>query len=138
MSVCGHFLHLFYENEVNGLKRADDFQTRREHLKQLSDAELEQKFWNLAEQIVDPMLDLAQKNTTPSIERSVLLRMGFSSIEAKAIVEGVMDRGLMGKGAGHVVYKLAKARKTDIRETGLKLIDGEGWDEVVSLFKEAK
>ncbi|MDW7671597.1 MAG: ornithine aminomutase subunit alpha [Bacillota bacterium] len=120
------------------MKRADDFQTRREHLKQLSDAELEQKFWNLAEQIVDPMLDLARKNTTPSIERSVLLRMGFSSIEAKAIVEGVIDRGLMGKGAGHVVYKLAKARKTDIRETGLKLIDGEGWDEVVSLFKEAK
>ncbi len=120
------------------MKRADDFQTRRGHLEKLSDAELEQKFWELAEKVVDPMLDLAQKNTTPSIERSVLLRMGFSSIEAKAIVEGVMDRGLMGKGAGHVIYKLAKANNTHIRETGLKLIDGEGWDQAVSLFKEAK
>ena len=134
----GHFLHLFYENEVNGLKRADDFQTRREHLSQLSDTELEQKFWELAEQIVDPMLDLAHKNTTPSIERSVLLRMGFSSIEAKAIVEGVMDRGLMGKGAGNVLYKLAKANGEDVRQTGLKLIDGEGWEQAVSLCKEAK
>ena len=120
------------------MKRADDFQTRREHLKQLSDAELEQKFWQLAEQIVDPMLDLAHKNTTPSIERSVLLRMGFSSIEAKAIVEGVMDRGLMGKGAGNVLYKLAKANGEDVRQTGLKLIDGEGWEQAVSLCKEAK
>jgi D-ornithine 4,5-aminomutase subunit alpha len=76
--------------------------------KQLSDAELEQKFWELAEKITDPMLDLAQKNTTPSIERSVLLRMGFSSIEAKAIVEGVMDRGLNGQGSRSCVYKLAK------------------------------
>lgn len=120
------------------MKRADDFQTRRKHLENLSDAELEQKFWELAEKVVDPMLDLAQKNTTPSIERSVLLRMGFSSIEAKAIVEGVIDRGLMGKGAGHVIYKLATTNKADIRETGLKLIDGEGWDQAVSLFKEAK
>lgn len=120
------------------MKRADDFQTRRAHLANLSDAELEQKFWELAEKVVEPMLDLAHKNTTPSIERSVLLRMGFSSIEAKALVEGVMDRGLMGKGAGHVVYKLAKANNADIRETGLKLIDGEGWDQAVSLFKEAK
>ena len=120
------------------MKRADDFQERREHLKSLSDAELEQIFWELAEKIVDPMLDLAHKNTTPSIERSVLLRMGFSSIEAKAIVEGVMDRGLMGKGAGHVVFKLAKANQADIRETGLKLIGGEGWDQAAALFKEAK
>ncbi|SMP49206.1 ornithine aminomutase subunit alpha [Anoxynatronum buryatiense] len=120
------------------MKRTDDFQTRREHLTHLSDEALEQRFWDLAEKLVDPMLDLAHHNTTPSIERSVLLRMGFSSLEAKAIVEGVMDRGLMGKGAGHVVYKLAKMRKAAIRETGLKLAAGEGWDEAVALFKEAR
>ncbi|AKL95199.1 D-ornithine 4,5-aminomutase subunit alpha [Clostridium aceticum] len=117
------------------MKRSDDFQQRRQHLKDLSDEALEKKFWELAEKIVDPMIDLARKHTTPSIERSVLLRMGFSSIEAKAIVEAVIDRGLMGKGAGHVVYRLAKEKGLDIREAGLQLVEGKLWDEVVVMFK---
>ena len=33
------------------MKRADDYQERRAHLANLSDAELEQRFWALAEQI---------------------------------------------------------------------------------------
>lgn len=117
------------------MKRADDFQERRNHLKDLSDEQLENRFWELAEQIVTPMIDMAKKHTTPSIERSVLLRMGFSSMESKAIVEGVMDRGLMGKGAGHVVFKLAKEKNMDLREAGLQLAEGKLWDEVVSLFE---
>lgn len=117
------------------MKRADDFQQRRTHLANLTDEQLKERFWQLAEKIVDPMIDLAYKNTTPSIERSVLLRMGFSSLEAKSIVEGVMDRGLMGKGAGHVVYKLAKGKNLQIREAGLALVDGKYWDEVVEMFQ---
>ena len=117
------------------MKREDNFQERREHLKNLSDEELKTKFWDLAEKVVDPMIDLARNNTSPSIERSILLRMGFSSIEAKAIVEGVIDRGLMGKGAGHVVYKVAKEKNLDIRDVGLKLIDGELWDDAVNMFQ---
>ncbi|AOY76964.1 ornithine aminomutase subunit alpha [Clostridium formicaceticum] len=117
------------------MKRADDFQQRRQHLKDLSDEALEKRFWELAEKIVDPMIALARKHTTPSIERSVLLRMGFSSIEAKAIVEAVMDRGLMGKGAGHVVYRLAKEKDLSIREAGLQLMERKLWDEVVGMFK---
>lgn len=117
------------------MKRADDFQVRRAHLADLTDEQLEQRFWQLAEQIVDPLIDLATKNTSPSIERSVLLRMGFSSIEAKAIVEGVIDRGLMGKGAGHVVFKIAKEKGIDVREAGLALTEGKYWDDAVNLFK---
>ncbi|SES73068.1 D-ornithine 4,5-aminomutase S subunit [Natronincola peptidivorans] len=117
------------------MKRADDFQQRRQHLKNLKDEDLDKRFWELAGKIVDPMIDLAQNNTTPSIERSVLLRMGFSSLEAKTIVEGVIDRGLMGKGAGHVVYKLAKTKEMSIREAGLELIEGRSWDEVLTIFK---
>jgi len=117
------------------MKREDDFEKRKQHLNELSDEELKNKFWTLAGQLVDPMLDLAYKNTTPSIERSVLLRMGFSSIEAKVIVEGVMDKALMPKGAGHVVYKLAKEKNMDIREAGRALVNGEYWDEVVGLFE---
>ncbi|RKD34631.1 ornithine aminomutase subunit alpha [Thermohalobacter berrensis] len=117
------------------MKRADDFEKRRQHLKDLTEEELEQRFWELAEKIVNPMIQLAYKHTSPSIERSVLLRMGFSSLEAKAIVEGAVDRNLLGKGAGHLVYRLAKEKNMEIREAGLKLADGEMWDEVVRIFR---
>lgn len=120
------------------MKRSDDFETRRQHLKELSDEDLEKRFWELAGQVVDPMIQLAEKNTTPSIERSILLRMGFSSLEARSIVEGVMDRNLMPKGAGHVIFRLAREKNTGIREAGLKLAQGEWWDEASSLFKEEK
>ena len=120
------------------MKRADDFQERRKHIAGLTDEELYQRFWQLTEQVVNPLLELGKKNTTPSIERSVLLRMGISSLETKPIVEGCMDRGLMGKGAGHVVYKLAKAKDISIKEAGTLLAQGKCWDEAVALFKGGK
>lgn len=116
------------------MKRADDFQARRMHLAGLSEEQLEQRFWELAEKIVDPLLDLGRKNTTPSIERSVLLRMGFSSLEAKSIVDKTMDRGLMGKGAGHIVYRVSKEKNIPVREAGVALAEGKYWDEVVAIF----
>ncbi len=62
--------------------------------------------------------------------------MGFSSLEAGAIVNGgAIDRGLLGKGAGHIVYRLAKEKNMDIREAGLKLVDDEMWDDVMSIFQ---
>lgn len=116
------------------MKRADDYEIRRQHLKDLSEEELKAKFWELAEKIVEPMLELGKKNTTPAIERSVLLRMGFSSIEVKPIVEGVMNKGLMGKGAGNVVWRLSKKLGISVREAGVGLTEGKYWDEVDSLF----
>ena len=115
-------------------KRLDDYEVRRAHLANLSDEELKERFWSLANEIVQPMLDLGRKNTSPSIERSVLLRMGFSSLEAKEIVNGVIDRGLMGKGAGHVLYKLAKEKNISVRDAGVMLVNNQGWDVVESLF----
>ena len=117
------------------MKRADDFQERRKHLTNLTDKELYERFWKLTEQVVDPLLELGKKNTSPSIERSVLLRMGISSLDAKPIVQGCMDKGLMGKGAGHVVYKLAKAKNISIKEAGSMLAEGKGWDEAVALLR---
>ncbi len=116
------------------MKRTDDFETRREHLKDLSEAELEARFWNLIDEMIDPLLKLGYENTTPAIERSVLLRMGFSSIEAKALVEGCMEHNLMEHGAGNVVYRFAKKHQTDIRTAGLKLIETDAWAEAESLF----
>ncbi|MBO3445043.1 ornithine aminomutase subunit alpha [Clostridium sp. CCUG 7971] len=115
-------------------KRLDDYKDRRTHLSNLSDEELHARFWKLAEEIVDPMLELGRKNTSPSIERSVLLRMGFSSLEAKEIVNIVLEKGLISKGAGHAVYKLAKVKNISVRDAGVKLANGEFLDEIDNLF----
>lgn len=110
------------------IKREDDFNERREHLKNLSDAELKARFWELIEKTVDPLLEMARTHTTPSIERSILLRMGFSSIEAKPLVEMAIDRELMGKGVGHCIYKAAKDNNMSVRDAGLAMLDGKLWD----------
>lgn len=117
------------------LKREDDFEIRRQHLAGLSNEELKQKFWELAEKTVDPLLEMARTHTSPSIERSVLLRMGFSSIEAKPLVEGAIDRGLIGKGIGHIVFRISKEKNIPIREAGLQMIEGMHWDDALSIFK---
>ena len=109
-------------------KREDDFEIRREHLKNLSDEELKNRFWELLNQTVDPLMEIARTHTTPSIERSILLRMGFSSIEAKPLVEMSIDRGLISKGVGHIVYRAAKTNNLSIRDAGLSLLEGRLWD----------
>lgn len=116
------------------MKRSDDFEARRAHLAGLSDDELKERFWQLTEQIVDPLVELGKNNTSPSIERSVLLRMGFSSLEAKPIVDYALQHSLLGHGAGNIVYRLSQQKNTSIRETGLKLAGGEWWDEAAALF----
>jgi D-ornithine 4,5-aminomutase subunit alpha len=110
------------------MERKDDFAERRKHLAGLSDEELRKHFWDLTARVVDPLLELGKKNTSPSIERSVLLRMGIASTDCKTIVAGCIKRGLMGKGAGHLVYKLARAKNISIKESAALLVAGEGWE----------
>ena len=117
------------------MERASDFVDRRKHLADLREEELEQRFWKLAGELVDPLVELAYTHTSPSIERSVLLRMGFSSMEAKAIVEQAMDRELLPKGAGHIVYRVSKESSLPIREAGLKLAEGSLWETAERCFK---
>ncbi len=119
-------------NKTNA--RPDDFRDRRKHLEAMSDEELRKYFWQLAERAVAPLIGLAREYTSPSIERSVLLRMGFSSLEAKALVEKVIAHNLMGKGAGHVVYRLSRLEEFDIRTAGLKLLNDVGWERVKESF----
>lgn len=112
------------------MERVDDFETRRQHLKNLNDDELKERFWQLAREIVQPLYDLAWTHTSPSIERSVLLRMGFSSLEAKAIVSGLEKRGLLGKGAGKAVLEYASFTGKPYLDAGRELAAGKGWDEL--------
>lgn len=116
------------------MKREDDFNSRRAHLSGMSDEELRDYFWELAKKVVTPMIELGYENTSPSIERSVLLRMGFSSMEVKPIVEEALTRNLLSHGAGNIVYKLAKEKGMSIREAGLCLAGGKLWDEAQALF----
>jgi len=119
-------------------KRPDDFETRREHLGALTDEQLVERFWALADDIVRPLVELAEGHTSPSIERSVLLRMGFSSLEAKELVERISDRGLLGKGAGHVVLAVAQKTGLSTREAGLALINDDQWETVDQLFQPGR
>ena len=109
-------------------ERPDDFARRRARLEKLSDAELRERFWALVEQIVNPLVEEARTHTTPSIERSVLLRMGFSSIESKALVDQFRQRGLLAHGAGRLVLELARHQNTSVREAGTALLAGSLWD----------
>ena len=113
------------------IEREDDFVLRRKHLRNLSDDELHAHFWKLVEQIVDPLIAEARTHTTPSIERSVLLRMGFSSIETKALVDGMNQRGLLGHGAGRLVLELAKAKGISVRDAGGALLRGQYWEDLL-------
>ncbi|GHV82784.1 ornithine aminomutase [Spirochaetia bacterium] len=118
------------------MKRQDDYLQRRKKIASLSGDDLYKYFWELTGKVVDPLLELGRTNTSPSIERSVLLRMGISSIDAKVIVDGCIGKGLIGHGAGHVVYKLAKIKKIPVKDASLLLVSGgKIWDEAVSLFK---
>jgi D-ornithine 4,5-aminomutase subunit alpha len=110
--------------------RPDDFTERREHLRTLSDDELHAYFWQLARQVVAPLVEEARTHTTPAIERSVLLRMGLSSVEARSLVRRMADGGLLGHGAGRLLVEHAQRRGTGVRDAARQLIAGEGWEDL--------
>jgi len=114
------------------MAREDTYQTERAHLADLSEAELEARFWQLSQQIVDPLVALARTHTSPSIERSVLMRMGLDSRTCMAVVAECEKRGLLGHGAGHVVWHCAHTWRCAVPEAALKLAAGEGWDTVTA------
>ena len=64
--------------------------------------------------------------------------MGFSSLEAKAIVDGCMEKSLLGHGAGNVVYRYAKHANLPVREAGLALMNLATLDKAAALFGGAK
>ena len=81
-------------------ERIDRFEKLRSELADLDDEALKTRFWELCHQVMEPVVELARTHTTPSIERSVLLRMGIDSVTTHAVVENVLNAGLLGKGSG--------------------------------------
>ncbi|HWQ09607.1 MAG TPA: D-ornithine 4,5-aminomutase subunit OraS [Holophaga sp.] len=95
-------------------ERIARFEKRREELKRMNDEQLKERFWQLCNQVVEPIVELATTHTSPSIERAVLLRMGIDSVTTHGVVERIHEAGLLGKGAGHVVLKLSQKSGKDI------------------------
>jgi D-ornithine 4,5-aminomutase subunit alpha len=110
------------------MSRDDTYLKVRGHLADLSDAELEARFWELAQQVVDPMVGLARTHTSPSIERSVLMRMGIESPTCMSVVAECEKRGLLGHGAGYVVLHCATAWECAAPEAARRLAAGDGWE----------
>ncbi len=103
--------------------RIKRFEVRQNELHRLTDVELKDRFWQLCDQLIDPIVDLARTHTSPSIERSVLLRMGVDSITAHGVVDRVLNAGLLGKGAGHVVLKVSQKLKVDVPTAARSIIE---------------
>lgn len=110
--------------------REDTYLQDHGHLVPLSDADLEGRFWEFACKIVEPLVELGRTHTSPSIERSVLMRMGLDSLTCAAVVAGLERRGLLGHGAGHVVLHCARQWDVDVRAAATKLAGGEGWQDI--------
>jgi D-ornithine 4,5-aminomutase subunit alpha len=96
-------------------ERISRFEKRQVELHKMSDQELKDRFWELCDQVVTPIIDLAKTHTSPSIERSILLRMGIDSVSSHGVVDRIYEAGLLGKGAGHVVLKVSQKTGKDIR-----------------------
>lgn len=112
------------------------FEKRQAELKQMSDAELKERFWLLCDQLVEPIVEMSKTHTSPSIERSVLLRMGIDSISAHGVVDRIYEAGLLGKGAGHVVLKLSQKTGKSVREAAAAILENK--DVLQGVFDQRK
>jgi D-ornithine 4,5-aminomutase subunit alpha len=101
------------------------FEQRRSELRRLSDEELKARFWELCEQVMAPVVELARTHTSPSIERSVLLRMGIDSLSSHGVVERIYQAGLLGKGAGQIVLEVADRHNCDVRTAAAAILESD-------------
>jgi D-ornithine 4,5-aminomutase subunit alpha len=101
--------------------RMQKYEKRRAQLGRMTDEQLKEKFWDLCNKISEPLVQLSQTHTSPSIERSVLMRMGIDSFTAAGVVGKVHEANLLGKGAGHCVLKVSQKFNLDIRNAAKRI-----------------
>lgn len=104
-------------------ERVAAYEARQAELAKLSDDDLKARFWELANGLMTPVIELARTHTSPSIERSILMRMGIDSVSTHPVVDAIHDSGLLGKGAGHVLLKLAHQQDVDVKAAAQLIID---------------
>ena len=118
--------------------RPDTYNEVREHLADLTDEQLEARFWELSRKVVGPLVDLARTHTSPSIERSVLMRMGLDSVTSTAVVAECEKHGMLAHGAGHIVWRASQKWACSTERAAGRLAEGSGWDEVASWWGGAR
>jgi D-ornithine 4,5-aminomutase subunit alpha len=106
-------------------ERVAKFEARQAELSKMSDEALKDRFWSLCSQVVEPMVELAKSHTSPSIERAVLLRMGVDSVSSHGVVDRIFEAGLLPKGAGHVVLKVAHRTGKDARGAAAAILENK-------------
>ena len=94
------------------MKRQDDYLARCEHLKDLSDEQLHERFWSLVDELTRPLLQAGRVHQ-PAIERSVLLRMA-QLLRPRLSRTSASTRACSGT-ARHVVYRLSREKGLGIR-----------------------
>lgn len=112
-------------------QQGNNHEVRLKELSQLSDEELYMRFWNLVERLTEPLVDYASTHTTPSIERSVLMRMGFTSLEAQPFVQKSIEQGMIGRGCGAILLTYAQEHDTSIRQAYTALMEVDRWNDIV-------
>jgi len=112
--------------------RLAKFDERRVELARMSDDQLKDRFWELCNQVVAPIVDLARTHTSPSIERAVLLRMGVDSVSSHGVVDRIQEAGLLPKGAGNVLLKVSKRTGKDVRGSAAAILENK--DVLLGLF----
>ncbi|MDO5628123.1 MAG: D-ornithine 4,5-aminomutase subunit OraS [Mobilicoccus sp.] len=108
---------------LGGVDRTEKMSARVEELSALTDEELKERFWELSRAMMTPVVDLARTHTSPSIERSILLRMGIDSVSSHGVVDAITEAGLLGKGAGHVVLRVGHVHGLDVREAAARIAE---------------
>ena len=58
------------------------------------------------------------------------MRMGFSSVEVQDLVDRMAARGLLCHGAGRLILEFARSKGLSVREAGLTLLEGHGWEDL--------
>ncbi|MCH8613728.1 D-ornithine 4,5-aminomutase subunit OraS [Arsenicicoccus dermatophilus] len=111
--------------ETTSDERTARFARRQAELDAMSDEDLKARFWELSHQMMEPVVELARTHTSPSIERSILLRMGIDSVSSHGVVDKIHDKGLLGKGAGHVVLKVSHKLGCDVRAAATAITDDD-------------
>ena len=86
-------------------ERVERYEALRAELADLDDAALKERFWQLCEQVMTPVVDLARTHTT------------------HAVVENVFAAGLGGKGAGHAVLRLSRRDGMDLRDAVTRIAE---------------
>ena len=79
--------------------------------------------------LASPSLVMSYEHTTPLLERGRLRRMGLSASQAKIMLDGLCEHGLLDRGAQAVILQVCRERDIEPAQALQMLLRGEGWPE---------